>query len=113
MSLPVTVPVSGVVVEVDPADVLPRHRLESDGNPRQSAGTPTRVTITSDSGVVILPNGSVVVLLLLAWPSANAGAFSVDVELPDGIGGEPSAANGNNMATCAVTVTPSGAQPTG
>ena len=115
VSLPVSVPVSGVVVEVDPGDVL----LPAGWSPTITpgtvgpAGTPTTVTITSDSGTVILPNGSLVVLLLLAWPSANAGAFSVDVELPDGIGGEPSAANGNNLATCAVTVTPSGAQPTG
>ncbi len=36
--------------------------------------------------------------------------FSVDVVLPDGIGGEPSAANGNNMATCDVVVAPA-AQP--
>ena len=56
-------------------------------------GTPTVLTITSTSGFVLAPGASSTLSLVLSLRVEDVADFSVDVDLPTGIGGETNAAN--------------------
>ncbi len=65
-------------------------------------GTPTVLTFTSNSGLVIPAGGTSTVTFNTEFLGEAAAAFSIEVTLPTGIGGETN--NANNTASLPVTI---------
>ncbi len=67
-----------------------------------SPGTPTVLTFTSNSGLIIPAAGTSTVTFNTEFLGEDAAEFSVDVALPNGIGGETNGSN--NTASYPVSI---------